>query len=199
MGIVFDYADKLNKQGVNPRETSEITSLIIQTGKLRPDLDESRGLIFKHAWPSGRFGRQVHVLCPIAVASAATRMHPTKNFFWEWLFVAVKGDLYIIDVETERDKRTQTSTSQIAQVSKNPSCIEWKKSFKGPAKQFVAWWLKQCKLEATESARPMPITRPSGNGARVQRFPNTSGATVARLSGGQDSLSNADSEHSLYN
>jgi hypothetical protein len=201
MGIVFNYGDRsrLHKLGLNPRETFEVEGLIMQTGKLPRDKDGSRGEIFKHAWTRGTFARHVHVLCPLVMIHSATnpKLFTTENTFQEWLFVSVKKEIYLMVVRTRRTLSTGKSTSEIYEVSgKNPR-IDWK-DWKCTAKEFVPWWLTKCRLKVQASPRPMPIIRPSLNGA-VQRYPNASGAPAAVL-GGQDSPYNSTSDPSAeYN
>jgi hypothetical protein len=204
MALVFDYAnaDQLNQRGLNPREAWEIKSLLLATGRLPASKDGSHGQVFKYAFTWGKFATHVHLLCPPIMVHSSTnpKLFTTANYFSEWLLVSVKGDIYLIVVDTKRDLATKKSSSEIYEVSKKNPRINWEDQ-KLSVKQVVRLWLKQCKLEAKPgAATAVPVHTPGTNGGPVQRYPNTSGAPAAPLNNGdEDGLYNITGDEPPYN
>jgi hypothetical protein len=148
MSVVFDYSGKLNGCEINPRSQYEVLMLVYSTGYCRGP-DGSHGEIYRQA--SALRGKpDVRVLCPPHIVwNWATDYRRTFN---EWLFVSFKGDIYLIDLDTT----VQPSgiwNSLVANIStKNPVLAVEEKGIvkKVPAKDFVKWWLKECRMKPAE-------------------------------------------------
>jgi hypothetical protein len=169
--IVFDYSDKLNGVGVNPRAKAEIMYLLYRDiGNVPACNDKSNGVVTKQLYKErGVFTRDVHVLCPPHVAYQA--YIGGNDYYAEWLFITVSGDPYIVVLHTQRDGGTGVCRSKIAEISmKNPK-IEFDDKPPMKCKAFVKWWLKQCKMEA-KAGQPAcaPVDLPPDD----QRMPNAS-------------------------
>jgi hypothetical protein len=172
--VSFDYSDKLNALGVNPRAKSEILYLLVsRVGSVPTDKDGSGGVISKHLYQKkGVFTRDVHLLCPPHVAYQA--FLAGNSYFVEWLIVSVKGDIYIIVLHTDRNGTTGVCTSTVDEISKKNPTVQYKDRPPMKIKAFVKWWLKECKMEPKpEQPQAEPIN-PAEDG---QRLPNASAST----------------------
>jgi hypothetical protein len=171
MAVVFDYADKLNAIGDNPRSRAEIWSLLVsKVWKVPPEKDGSKKMLDQQSCKKGALVRDVHVLCPPYCVHKCTN-GPTKTYA-EWLIVSCKGDSYIVVLHTRKGPNG-TCTSEVDEVSKkNPQVELENKMVK--IKPFVKWWLKKCKLEVSKDPQPPPAN-PANDG---QRLPNASAANI---------------------
>jgi hypothetical protein len=174
--IVFDYSDKLNGVGVNPRTKAEIAYLMYRDiGNVPASEDKSNGVVTKQLYKArGVFTRDVHVLCPPHVAYES--YIGGVEYYAEWLLVTVGGDGYIIVLHTQRDHATGVCRSKIVEISaKNPK-IEFDSKPPMKLKAFVKWWLKECKMEAKpDQPQADPINLPEDD----RRYPNASASEFA--------------------
>jgi hypothetical protein len=171
MAVVFDYSDKLNTVGPNPRSQVEIEFLLLtKLWKVPLDKDGSASLLYTQLCQTGAQAQDVHVLCPPYCAYKATNAHlfGGNQYFVEWLIVACNEDTYLIVLHTKK-QANGICTSDIDHISgKNPKVELYDRAEK--IKPFVTWWLNQC----TREAQPAPAnTAPEG-----PRFPPTSAAPL---------------------